>query len=143
MWNTKDETPVSQPRVSKSLRSNDRYGARRAGMRCRSQSVAVFDRHAEPFHQRAHVFREALLSRHERVAVMVVFHVADFQIRRRADVVMRPENEARPFAAQKILERRDFCGRRFFFATMWSRPNIMSVSVSAKMRSSIGSLWPA
>ena len=46
---------------------------------------------------------------------MVVFHIAYFQIRRRADVVMRPENEARPFAAQKLLERRDLRRRRFFF----------------------------
>lgn len=48
-------------------------------------------------------------------AVMVVFHIAYFKIRRRADVVMRREYETRPFAAQKILERCDFRLRRFFF----------------------------
>ncbi len=50
---------------------------------------------------------EALLAGHQRIAVMSVFHGANLRVRRRADVVVRPEDQAGPFPGEKSLDRLD------------------------------------
>ena len=45
---------------------------------------------------------EALLPRHQRVAVVQVLHVARLQILRAPDVVVRADDEARPFALEEL-----------------------------------------
>ena len=45
-----------------------------------TQAVAILDRDAESFHQGSRVVAEALLAGHQSVAVVVVLHVAHFQI---------------------------------------------------------------
>ena len=76
-----------------------------------AETVAILDGHAESLHQGARVPAEALLARHQRIAVVVVLHVAHLQIVRRADVVVGPEDQAGPFAAEKLPDRLDFFRR--------------------------------
>ena len=52
-----------------------RSGSSRAGDQRRTQPELVDHRHAEPLHQRARVLAEALLARHQRVAVVGVLHL--------------------------------------------------------------------
>ena len=78
----------------------------------RAQSVPIVDRHAQPLHQRPRVLAEPLLTRHQRVAVVRVFHGALFEIVRHADIVVRAENQARAFALEPLAHRFDFLRRR-------------------------------
>ena len=57
-------------------RKRDRFG--RSGKRCRPQPPLVMDGNAEPAHQRPGIFAESLLARHQRIAMVKVFHVAFF-----------------------------------------------------------------
>ena len=70
---------------------------------------------------------------------MRVFHGAFLQIGRNADVMVRSEDQAGAFAVRKFAGF-DLSGEASCSVTRWSRPKTISVSVSARMRSSIGSL---
>src|SRR6516225_466422 len=54
----------------------------------RAQAVASFNRDSESFHQGANVNAKALLTGHERIAVMMVLDVSHFQVVGSSDVVM-------------------------------------------------------
>ena len=73
----------------------------------RPQPALVDDRHAERLHQRTRVLPEALLARHERVAVMEVFHLTLLQVAREPHVVVRREQQTRSFALQPFADRLD------------------------------------
>jgi hypothetical protein len=68
--------------------------------------------HVERFHKRARVLPEALLARHQRVTVMKILHLALLEIARKADVVMRGQEEACILALQPIANGLDFLWRR-------------------------------
>ena len=55
---------------------------------------------------------EALLARHERVAVMEVFHLALLHVAGEADIVVRRKQQAGAFALEPLADGRDFfrCG---------------------------------
>ncbi len=74
----------------------------------RTQSVLIVNRHTQPLHQRPGVLAEPLLTGHERVAVVRVFHGALLEIVRHADIVVRTENQARAFALEPLAHRFDF-----------------------------------
>ena len=67
----------------------------------------------ESLHQRTGVLPEALLARHERVAVMEVFHLALLQVAGEADIVVRREQQAGAFALEPLADGRDFLWRGF------------------------------
>ena len=67
-------------------------------------------------------FAESLLARDERVAVVVVLHVALLQVVRGADVVVRPENDARSLASEERAQRLDLLGRGLLFGDHMVEP---------------------
>src|ERR1700756_1460499 len=68
---------------------------------CGAQSVAILNGHAQALHHGERVATEALLPRHERVAVVGVLHGALLKVGGDADVVMRTEDETGTFASEK------------------------------------------
>jgi hypothetical protein len=81
----------------------------------RAESVPIVHRHVERLHQRAGVLAEALLTRHERVAVMEVFHLALLQVVGEVDILVRREQEAGALTFEPVANRCDFfrCGLLF------------------------------
>ena len=106
---------MSHPRVSRSLDGVERNQPVRARNRGRAEAPAVFDRHAEPLHERSRVLAEALLPRNQRIAVMRVLHGALLQIGGTADVVVRSNDETGSFTAQKLPDRLDLFRRGLLF----------------------------
>ena len=106
----------------------------------RPKSEVIDDGNVERLHQRARVLSKPLLARHERVAMVQVFHLALLHVVGEADIVMRPSSRQVPSRFSHSRMRRDLLGRRLLLGERWSSPNTISVSVSARMRSSIGSL---
>src|SRR3954469_19760300 len=62
-----------------------------------TQSVLVVNGHTQTLHHRSRVLTEALLARHQRVAVMGVFHCPLLQIVGYADIVVGTENQTGAF----------------------------------------------
>ena len=121
--------------------SRERRDLLRALDQRRTESPGVVHRYLERLHQRASVLPKALLARHEAIAVMEVFHLALLQVVGEADIVMRREQQAGAFTLEPLANSRDFLRRALpARTTRWSSPNTMSVSVSARIRSSMGSL---
>ena len=56
---------------------------------------------------------EALLARHERVAVVEIFHLPLLQVVGEADIVVRREQQAGAFALEPLADRGDFLRRGF------------------------------
>ena len=81
----------------------------------RTESVDIVHRNIQRLHQRASILPKALLAGHQRVAVMEVFHLPLLQIACEADVVMRCEQQAGPFALEPMANGGDFlrCGLLF------------------------------
>src|SRR5438270_376102 len=76
---------------------------------------AVFYRNTEPFHQRAPIAGKALLTWHQRISVMGVFHLPLAQVVGGADVVVWAHDQARSLAHQKLLDRLDLPRVGFLF----------------------------
>ena len=72
--------------------------------------------------------------------MMEVFHLALLQVVGKAHIMVRREQQAGAFAVEPFADGGDFLWRRLLLERRWSSPNTMSVSASARMRSSIGSL---
>ena len=64
--------------------------------------------HFESFHQRARVLAEALLARHELVAVMLVLHLALLHVVGEADIVMRCQDQACALPIEPLSDGVDF-----------------------------------
>ena len=64
--------------------------------------------HFESFHQRSRVLTEALLARHEFVAVMLILHLALLHVTGEAHVMVRREEQARAFPVEPLPDRVDF-----------------------------------
>src|SRR6266436_2269479 len=77
-----------------------------------TESVGIVHRDIERLHQRAGILPKALLTRHERIAVMEVFHLPLLQVAGEADIVMRREQQAGAFALEPLADCCDFlrCG---------------------------------
>ena len=67
----------------------------------------------ESLHQRAGVLPEALLARHEWVAMVEVFHLALLEVVGETDIVVRREQQAGAFALEPLADGRDFLWRGF------------------------------
>jgi hypothetical protein len=93
----------------------------------------------ESLHQRTGVLPEALLARHECVAVVEVFHLALLEVVGETDIVVRREQQAGAFALSHSRMAATSSGAASCSERRWSSPNTMSVSVSARILSSIGS----
>ena len=65
---------------------------------------------------------EALLARHERVAVMQVFHLPLLQVVGEADIVVRREQQAGAFALEPLADGRDFFRRGFLLGKKVVQP---------------------
>ena len=83
---------------------------------------------------------EALLARHKRVAVVEILHLALLKIVSETNVVMRSEEKAGALAFEPLANRCDFLRGGFLFGKQVIEPNTRRVSVSARIRSSMGSL---
>ena len=58
---------------------------------------------------------ESLLAGHELVAVVAIFHLPLLQVAGEADVVVRGEQQAGPFALEPLADRVDFVRFGFLF----------------------------
>src|ERR1700732_235862 len=67
----------------------------------------------ESLHQRTGVLPEALLARHEWVAMVEVFHLALIEVVGETDIVVRREQQAGAFALEPLASGRDFLWRGF------------------------------
>ena len=67
----------------------------------------------ECLHQRACVLAESLLAGHEFVAVVAIFHLPLLRVAGEADVVVRGEQQAGPFALEPLADRVDLARLRF------------------------------
>ena len=67
----------------------------------------------ESLHQRTGVLPEALLARHECIAVVEVFHLALLEVVGETDIVVRREQQAGAFALEPLADGRDFLWRGF------------------------------
>ena len=65
---------------------------------------------------------EALLARHERVAVMEVFHLPLLQVVGEADIVVRREQQAGAFALEPLADGRDFLRRSLLLGKKMVEP---------------------
>ena len=81
-----------------------------------------------------------LLARHQRVAVVQIFHLALLHVAGETDIMMGGKQKARAVPLQPFADRGDLLRRGLLFGEIWSSPNTIRVSASARMRSSIGSL---
>ena len=79
------------------------------------KAVGVVYRNAKPLHQRARVLPKPLLARHERVAVVQIFHLALLHVIGEADVMMRREQETGAVPLQPFADRGDLLRRRLLF----------------------------
>ena len=79
-----------------------------AGHHRRTEAEPVLDRHSEALHQGAGVFAETLLTGHQWIAMMGVFHLALVEVRRHAHVVMGRQQQAASLSRQEFLEGLDF-----------------------------------
>src|SRR5215469_2423184 len=79
----------------------------------RTQAPLVDNRDIERLEQGTRVLTEALLSRDQRIPMMLVFHLPLLQIIGESDIVVWADYEAGTFALEPFLERRDLLGRRF------------------------------
>ena len=80
---------LEQAQLVKVVLSRQRRNFVRPLSRGGTQPVGIVHGNAEPFHQRARVLAEALLVRHERIAMVEVFHLTLFHIAGEADVMVR------------------------------------------------------
>ena len=106
----------------------------------RAQSPLVVNGNVERLHQRARVLTEPLLAWHQRVAVVLVFDLTLGEVVGEADVVMRGQEQAGAFSFQPFPDGAISSGAASCFRQEWSSPKTIRVSVSARIRSSIGSL---
>src|SRR5689334_22033731 len=97
--------PSARIEISHSVQRSDLPSA---GDRGRVKAPSILYGNPEAFHQRASVAGKALLSRHEGIPVMGIFHLLLLGVARSPDVVMRPHHQAGSFARQKFLDRLDF-----------------------------------
>src|SRR4051812_36425891 len=67
-----------------------------------AQPVAILDGNLEAFHQRPCVATEPLLARYQRIAVVLVLHLARLQVLRSTDIVVRTDDEAGVFTRQEL-----------------------------------------
>ena len=70
-------------------------------------------RDVESLHQRTGVLPEALLARHECVAMVEVFHLALLEVVGETDIMVRREQQAGAFALEPLADGRDFLWRGF------------------------------
>ena len=103
---------LEQPELVEVTEGRERRDLLRAFDDRRAESPFVDDGDVERLHQRAGVLAEALLARHERVAVMEVLHLALLQVVGEADIVVRRKQQAGAFALEPLADRRDFLRRR-------------------------------
>src|SRR6476620_3144599 len=92
--------PAARVEVAHCIERRDLTGFLDRG---RTQAVAVFDGNAETLHQGACVATEPLLARHQLVAMVLVFHLTLVHVRRRADIMMRPDDQTGSFPRQELL----------------------------------------
>ena len=86
------------------------------------KAVGVVHRNAKPLHQRARVLPEPLLTRHERVAVMQIFHLSLLHVAGEADIMMGCKEEAGAVPLQPFADRRDLLRRRLLFGENMVEP---------------------
>jgi len=109
----------------------------------RAQPARVVDGNIKRFHQGACIPTEPLLAWHERVAVMLVLDLSLGEIIGEPDVVVRCQQQARARPSHPLTDRADLIGCGFLLGHDVIEPITMSVSVSDRIRSSIGSAYPA
>src|SRR5258707_1443780 len=105
--------PASGVEVSKGVQGSDLICVLDG---CRAQSVAILNGHDQPLHHGERIAAEALLSRHERIAVVGVLHCAFLKVGGDADVVMRTEDKTGSLALEKLSNGFDLIGRRFLLS---------------------------
>ena len=105
----------------------------------RAEAEPILNWYAETLHEGSGVYAETLLARDQWIAMMGVFHLAPFEILRTPTSWCGAEQQASSFSCQKLLECLDLFRSASCSVTIWSRPKTISVSVSASIRSSIGS----
>ena len=72
------------------------------------KSPGVVHRYPERLHQRSAVLRKALLTRHEAITVVEIFHLALVQVIGEADIVVRREQQAGAFTLKPFANSGDF-----------------------------------
>ena len=122
-------TPSSSPSSSRSRIDGQRRDLVVPFTTRRPQPELVVHRHSERLHQRARVLAEALLARHERVAVMRVLHLALLQVVGEADVVVRRRAAGRCLRARATRGCASISpGSASCSETRWSSPKTIRVS---------------
>ena len=81
----------------------------------RTEPELIEHRHVETLHQRARVLPEALLARHEFVAVVAIFHLSLLRVAREADIVVWGKQQACTRAFEPLANRLDFGRLGFLF----------------------------
>src|SRR5580693_3459220 len=79
------------------------------------KAVGVVYGNAKPLHQRARVLPKPLLARHERIAMVQIFHLALLHVAGEANIMMRRKQETGAVSLQPFADRGDFLGRRLLF----------------------------
>ena len=86
------------------------------------RSVGIVYRNLKRLHQRAGILSEALLARHERVAVMKVFHLPLLQVIGEADIVVRSEQQTCAFTPEPLADGRNFFRRSLLLGKKMVQP---------------------
>ena len=86
------------------------------------KAVCVMHRNAKTLHQRARVLPKPLLARHERVAVVQIFHLALLHVTGEADVMMGCQQEAGAVPLQPFADRSDLLWRRLLLGENMVEP---------------------
>src|SRR5580704_7683579 len=81
----------------------------------RPKAVRVVYGNAKPLHQRARVLSKTLLARHERIAVVEIFHLALLHVTGEADVMMGRKQETSAVPLQPFADRGDLFRSRLLF----------------------------
>src|SRR5262249_5405762 len=96
---------------------HDRQWGNLAGSRNhrRTKTPTVFNRNTETVHQGTRIPAKALLAGNQGIAVMGVFHLTLGQVGRGTHIVMWSDNEAAPFAGEKLSDRLNLLLVRLLF----------------------------
>src|SRR5215213_12004166 len=70
----------------------------------RPQTIAILDWCSESLHQSTRVFSKVLLTRHQSVTMVVIFHVAHLWIFRQTDFMMWAKHQTRSFTLEKVFQ---------------------------------------
>ena len=103
--------PVEQPQLVHVLIDRERRDLLGAFDHGGPQPELIHDRHVERLHQRPGVLAEALLPRHQLVAVVLVLHLALLHVGGEADVVVRADQQAGVVPLEPLPDGRDLLRR--------------------------------